>query len=109
VNEGVNISPRGQILPLEAKLTLYCQKLATLGQLIYNELGSISTEKNISDDATWPGSPPQVSGSILMPEQGGHWLPCTLVAIFFSRRLLWSKKTGHENFYFFPSYKKGSA
>jgi hypothetical protein len=29
-----------------------------------------------------------------------------IVAVFFSRRLLWSKKTGHEIFSFFPSIKK---
>jgi hypothetical protein len=29
----------------------------------------------------------------------------TLVAVFFSRMLLWSKKTGHDNFSFFLSSK----
>jgi hypothetical protein len=41
-----------------------------LTQLIYNELGSISTKKNSLDDATPSDSPPQLLGDSQMPELG---------------------------------------
>jgi hypothetical protein len=34
-----------------------------------------------------------------------HGSQCPLVADFYSRRLLWCKKTGHEIFYFFTTSK----